>query len=161
MKRLAVFLVAAGVLAAAVPAFAAAPVRWGLRGGATIDPDQVYFGVHLDAGELFPHGHFVPNLEFGFGDHTTLIALNPELVYRFEPAGGSDWGFYAGGGLGVNFYSWDTGWHNGSGSDTLLGLNLLGGATRRLRSGNDLFFEVKLGLADSPTGKIGVGVTFP
>jgi hypothetical protein len=160
MKRL-VLLVVAVVVAAAVPALADSQVRWGLRGGVTIDPDQAYFGAHLDAGEMFPHGHFVPNIEFGFGDHTTLIALNPELAYRFDPAPGSAWGFYAGGGLGVNFYSWDTGWHGHDGSDTQLGLNLLGGATRRMSGGNELFFEVKLGLADSPSGKIGVGVTFP
>jgi hypothetical protein len=108
---------------------------------------------------MFPHAFFVPNIEIGFGDNLTLVSLNPELLYRFERARGADWGFYAGGGLGVNVYNWDSAHVSGS-SDTELGLNLLGGATRPLSGGNELFFEVKLGVGDSPDGKLTVGLTF-
>ena len=57
---------------------------WGLRGGATFDPDQVHVGVHMNGGELFNDGWFIPNVEVGFGDDVTLIAINPELVYKFN-----------------------------------------------------------------------------
>ncbi|MHB8080314.1 MAG: hypothetical protein ACYDIE_13785 [Candidatus Krumholzibacteriia bacterium] len=147
------------ILGLAATAAVAGTVSPGIRGGITFDPDQVHLGAHLYAGEMFPHGYFVPNVEIGFGDNVTVVALNPELLYRFERARGADWGFYAGGGLGVNFYSWDSG-RIGDDSNTELGLNVVGGATRGLSSGNELFLEVKFGLADSPDGKLTVGLTF-
>jgi hypothetical protein len=142
---------------------ASANTGWGIRGGLTFDPDQVHVGAHLYAGELFDSGYFVPNIEIGFGDHATVIAINPELVYRFDHRTRSHWGFYAGGGLGINVYNWDNDNDNhdhGHGSHTDLGLNILGGMTRVLSSGNELFLELKLGLADSPEAKVTVGLTF-
>ena len=132
---------------------------WGLRGGATIDPDQVHVGAHVIGGELFRDGWFIPNIEIGFGDDLTLVALNPELVYKFSRRGRGDWGFYIGGGLGLNFTSWD---NNGRGdnSSTDLGVNFLGGMSRRLSAGNDFFIELKLGAADSPDAKVTAGFTF-
>ncbi len=132
---------------------------WGLRGGVTFDPDQVHVGAHMYAGELFDNGYFLPNVEIGFGDDVTLIAINPELVYRFDQRTKSHWGFYVGGGLGINIVNWDDD-HHGDGSDTDLGVNILGGMARGLSSGNELFLELKLGVADSPDAKITVGVTF-
>jgi hypothetical protein len=135
------------------------PGDWGLRAGATFDPDQFHVGAHIYAGELFDRGYFLPNVEIGFGDNMTLIALNPELVYRFAHRTDSRWGFYVGGGLGINIYNWDND-HNNHDSETDLGLNLLGGMLRSLSSGNELFLELKLGLADSPDAKLTVGLTF-
>ena len=156
MKKVAVLTVA---LCLAATSAVAGEVTGGIRGGITFDPDQVHVGAHLYAGEMFPHGYFVPNIEIGFADNHTLVALNPELVYRFERARGADWGFYAGGGLGINFDNRDSS-RRGDDDDTELGLNLLGGATRGLSGGNELFFEVKFGVADSPEGKLTVGLTF-
>jgi hypothetical protein len=156
MKTIAVLMVALSLVATSA---VAGDVAGGIRGGITFDPDQVHVGGHLYAGEMFPHAYFVPNIEIGFGENLTLVALNPELLYRFERVRGADWGFYAGGGLGVNFYNWDSG-SVGDDSDTELGLNLVGGATRGLSGGNELFFEVKFGVADSPDGKLTVGLTF-
>lgn len=156
MKSIAVLVAA---LCLVTGSAVAGDVSGGIRGGITFDPDQVHVGAHLYAGEMFPHGYFVPNVEIGFGDNVTVVALNPELVYRFERVRGADWGFYAGGGLGINFYNWDSA-RVGDDSDTELGLNLLGGAVRPLSGGKELFFEVKLGVADSPDGKLTVGLTF-
>jgi opacity protein-like surface antigen len=159
MKRT---LICALFATAACAAPASAETAWGLRGGVTFDPDQVHVGAHLNAGELFENGYFLPNLEIGFGDNLTVVALNPELVYRFTKRGSTPWGFYVGGGLGINFVSWDDGDFPGRGdtSDTDLGLNILGGMSRRLSQGNDFFVELKLGLADSPDAKITAGLTF-
>lgn len=157
MKRLTVG-VAGMLLLLALPA--GATTGWGLRGGITFDPDQVHVGAHFDGGELFRNGVFVPNVEIGFGDNITLIALNPELVYQFDRRSRSGWGFYVGGGLGINFWSWDDDHIGHDDSDTDLGLNILGGINRRLRGGDTFFIELKLGLADSPDAKITAGLTF-
>ena len=138
---------------------AQAATAWGLRGGATFEPDQVHVGAHLNGGELFTDGWFIPNLEVGFGDDMTLIAVNPELVYKFSNRSSADWGFYIGAGLGLNFYSWDNN-VDGDDSETELGVNFLGGMSRKLSAGNDFFVELKLGAADSPDAKVTVGFTF-
>ncbi len=149
----------ATLLMAATPALAQAD--WGLRGGLTIDPDQVHVGAHVNAGEIFNDGYFLPNVEVGFGDHGTLIALNPELVYRFDRRARARWGFYIGGGLGINIYDWDDGPRGyRDDTDTELGLNILGGMSRARRGGGDLFLELKLGVADSPEAKVTVGLGF-
>lgn len=93
MKRTFLCAMAALVLGAGI---ARADTSWGLRGGATFDPDQIHIGAHLNGGELFTDGWFIPNVEIGFGDNRTLIALNPELVYRFDRRNRSLWGFYVG-----------------------------------------------------------------
>lgn len=149
----------AALLLAATPALAQSD--WGLRGGLTIDPDQVHVGAHVNAGEIFNDGYFLPNVEVGFGDHGTLIALNPELVYRFDKSSRSRWGFYIGGGLGINIYDRDDGPRdNRDDTDTELGLNILGGMSKARRGGGDVFLELKLGVADSPEAKVTVGLGF-
>lgn len=159
MKRIFVCVAVVALFAASA---AAADTAWGLRGGLTFDPDQVHLGAHLEAGELFTQGYFVPNVEIGFGDHITTIAFNPELVYRFLKRSKSNWGFYAGGGLGINYYKLDVPeGFRGDDSDTELGLNILGGMSRKLSSGNEFFVELKLGVTDEmPDAKITAGLTF-
>ena len=57
---------------------------WGPRGGLTVDPDQIHFGVHTDFGNFAQHIRFQPNFELGFGDNRTIAALNFEGAYRFR-----------------------------------------------------------------------------
>ena len=156
MKRT---LIGALVAMTMIAGAAQAATAWGVRGGITSNPDQVHVGVHVNGGELFTDGWFIPNLEVGFGDHLTLVALNPELVYKFSKRGTSDWGFYVGGGLGVNFYNFDNN-VPGDDSETRVGLNFLGGMSRKLSAGNDFFLELKLGAQDSPDTKVTAGFTF-
>lgn len=120
----------------------------GVRGGLTVDPDQFYFGGHLETPPLVDRLYFRPNLEVGFGDDLTLIAANMEFVYKF--ASRSGWRVYAGGGPALNVYMFD------ADSETDAGLNLLVG----VESSNGLFFEFKMGAVDSPDFKFGVGWTF-
>jgi len=47
------------------------------------------------------------------------------------------------------------------GSNTEVGLNLLGGIDRGLSDGSRFFIETKLGLVDAPDVKFTVGWTFP
>lgn len=133
-----------------MPAVASAQVAPGLRAGVSIDPDQFYVGGHLETDPLVERLVFRPNAEIGFGDHVTLAAFNFEFLWKF-PRGRGQWGFYAGGGPAINLYQFD-----GPGDDAEAGFNLLGGLENR----KGLFFEFKLGVANSPDFKFGVGFTF-
>ena len=150
--RVKFFLLTVAVLACATPAAAQGP---GVRGGVSVDPDQVYFGGHYETSALVDRLHFRPNIELGLGDDLVTTALNMEFVYKFRSR--SPWLLYAGGGPAVNFYSWDDE-HSGHGgeSDTEGGFNFLFG----VENNSGLFFEVKVGVIDSPDVKFGVGWTF-
>jgi hypothetical protein len=122
----------------------------GVRGGVTMNPDQVHFGGHYESPALIDHLHFKPNIEVGLGDDATLVAANFEFVYKFGEYG--DWGFYAGGGPAINFYSFD----EIDEDETEGGANFLIGAESR----QGLFFEIKLGVEGSPDFKFSVGWSF-
>jgi len=145
ITRLSFLLVALFVLTAP-----AAAQNGGLRAGLSVDPDQFYFGGHLETSPLVDRLYFRPNVEVGFGDDLTLIGANMEFVYKFPNRRG--WGFYAGGGPALNIYVVDT----ADDSDTDAGLNLLLG----VENSRGLFFEFKMGVVDSPDFKFGVGWTF-
>ena len=151
MNRVATLLpaliAAAALLSTAAPAAAQAG---GVRGGVSVDPDQFYLGGHYETGPLVDRLHFKPNIEAGFGDDLTLIAINFEFVYKFPSKG--PWNLYAGGGPAINFFSFD----NVDDSETEPGFNVLVGAEAR----SGLFFEMKIGAIDSPDLKFGVGWTF-
>ena len=151
MNRLATALPAVftlfAMLSSATPASAQAP---GVRGGVSVDPDQFYLGGHYETGPLVDRLHFKPNIEAGFGDDLTLIAINFEFVYKFPSKG--PWNLYAGGGPAINFYSFD----DVDDSESEPGFNILVGAESR----RGLFFEMKIGAIDSPDLKFGVGWSF-
>jgi hypothetical protein len=130
---------------------------WGPRVGLSVNPDQVYFGAHIDYGNFAKHIRFQPNVELGFGDNVKLFTLNAEAAYRFS-AQWDVWSPYLGGGLGANIKSVDN--SNNNNSDTDIGLNLLGGIEKGLSNGDRFFIEGKLSLNDVPDVKIAVGWTF-
>jgi len=140
---------AAAVMSVAVSASDASAQSLGVRAGASVDPDQFYFGGHYETAPLAEHVHFRPNLELGVGNDLTTVAVNLEVVYK-APLRRQPWTFYGGGGPAINFYDTDRG------SDTEGGFNILGG----LEHDKGLFFEVKFGLIDSPDLKFGIGYVF-
>jgi hypothetical protein len=144
-----VFILAAAMTLVVVPSPASAQAP-GVRGGVSVDPDQFYLGAHYETGPLVDRLHFKPNVEVGFGDDLTLIALNFEFVYKFPTR--RAWNLYAGAGPAINIYSFD----DLDDSETEPGLNFLFGAEHA----RGLFFELKLGAIDSPDLKFGVGWTF-
>lgn len=135
---------------AAISATPALAQDAGLRGGLSVDPDQFYFGGHVETSPLVDRLTFRPNVEIGFGDDIMLIAANMEFAYKFPQRGG--WGLYAGGGPALNVYMFD----DVDDSQTEPGVNIMVGA----ESSRGLFFEFKLGLIDSPDYKFGVGYTW-
>ena len=128
-------------------ALPAAAQGLGVRAGASVGPDQFYFGGHMDTGPIADRLHFRPNVEIGLGDDITVVAFNIEFAYFFPPA--RAWSFYAGGGPALNVI--DTELETNSEG----GFNLLAGA----QHDGGLFGEVKVGFGDSPEFKVGVGYT--
>jgi len=150
-SRVKFFLAVLAVSACAAPAAAQGP---GIRGGLSIDPDQVYFGGHYETSALVDRLYFRPNLELGLGDDVVATTFNMEFIYKFPSR--SDWRLVAGGGPAVIFYSYDSGRGRRDGTETEGGFNFLIGADHR----GGLLFEVKVGVVNSPNVKFGVGWTF-
>ena len=112
------------------------------------NPDQFYFGGHVETTPVVDRLRFRPNVEVGVGNDATLLAFNFEFVYPF--ASRQPWHVYAGAGPALNWFR-----VNGN-SDAGGGFNVLFG----LENNKGLFFEAKVGTFDSPDLKFGVGYTF-
>jgi hypothetical protein len=156
MKTLATIITLALLPLAVVPV-AAATTGFGPRLGYTHDSglDQIHFGGQAWIADLFANTIVIlPSLELGVGDGATLLALNGDVVYEFTEFAKDPWGFYAGAGLALNRFDAD-----GVGN-TDFGLNLLGGATRKLGGNKVAFGEFRLGLEDSPDFKLTFGLNF-
>ena len=121
----------------------------GVRGGISVDPDQFYFGGHLETSPLINRLYFRPNVEVGVGDDLVLIAANMEFVYKFTA--NRPWNVYAGAGPALNIYMVDD-----TDSETDAGFNIMVG----VEQSRGLFFEFKIGAIDSPDFKFGVGYTW-
>jgi hypothetical protein len=139
-------LIAIALFTGILFAVPAAAQEAGVRAGASADPDQFYFGGHLETAPLVDRLHFRPNVEIGVG--VTVVAFNFEFAYHFPT--GNNWFTYAGGGPALNVIRF----HGNTNSEG--GFNLLIG----VQHNRGLFAEVKAGLADSPDFKIGVGYAF-
>jgi len=140
----------------AVWVFARAPLAQaqdlGVRVGVSIDPDQFYFGGHVESGPIYEDLRFRPNIEIGFGDNRTIVGLNGEFVWPFPVQRGGT--IYAGLGPAINIISFD----NNVMSDTNVepGLNFLVG----FEFDEGYFAELKVGAIDSPDVKFGFGYTW-
>jgi hypothetical protein len=146
--RLSLFILAFCLSPFAAADIAAQPLAVGIRAGASVDPDQFYFGGHVETRPLVERLHFRPNVEIGVGDDVTLVALNFELVYKFT--GRREWTPYVLGGPALNIVSRD------DNTDAAGGFNFGLGIEHR----QGLFGEIKVGAIDSPDFKIGIGYRF-
>jgi hypothetical protein len=120
----------------------------GVRGGMSVNPEQIFFGGHYETAALVEQLHFKPNLEIGFGDNVNTVTANFEFVWKF-PAW-RDWVPYAGGGPAFVRYGLEDVSESGAGVNLLVGAEWSRG----------LAFEVKIGTLDAPDVKFGVGWTF-
>ena len=142
----AMVMVLMGFAAVAQPANA--QTRTGVRAGVSANPDQFYFGGHVETPPVVDRLRFRPNVEVGVGNDATLLAFNFEFVYPF--ASRQPWHVYAGAGPALNWFRVNS--HSDAGG----GFNVLFG----LENNKGLFFEAKVGTFDSPDLKFGVGYTF-
>jgi hypothetical protein len=121
----------------------------GMKAGASFDPDQFYFGGHVETGRLADEWRFRPNVEIGLGDEVTLVGINLEFIYSFPST--REWNLYAGAGPALNIIDAEASSPASEG-----GLNFLAGLAHQ----GGLFGEVKFGALDSPRFKFAVGYTF-
>lgn len=139
----------------------------GVRTGVALDPELLLFGVHAQVGPFFNKDVFVrPNVEFAFGEVTSLVAVNLEAIYRLPVTSRQGrWTAYVGAGPGFNFIHQDFDRVNGDGDRFDFGnfendttLNFLGGL--RYRSG--MFMELKTSVysSPSPTMRFIIGYNF-
>lgn len=146
-------LVAAAAFVILTSATALAQTGFGVRAGATVDPDQFHFGAHYITDDLLDHLHFRPNLEIGLGSNLTVVAANFEFAYRVRmPDTAASLYIGAGPALNIARFSND----NFSDTDSGGGFNILFGLEHR----KGLFGELKVGTVDSPELKFTVGYTF-
>lgn len=139
--------------------------RAGVRAGAGLDPEIITAGVHSTMGPFFSDDiWFRPNAEFGFGEVTTMFALNLEAIYRLPVnSRQSQWLVYAGAGPGFNFISRN--FEDAQKGDRDIdfseldfeaGLNFLVGVERR----SGMFLEFKAAAYSSPAVRFLVGYSF-
>jgi hypothetical protein len=138
-------LIAIALFTGILFAVPAAAQEAGVRAGVSVDPDQFFFGGHLETAPLVDRLHFRPNVEIGVGDTVTVVAFTLEFAYHF-PTGGN-WYTYACGGPALNVIRFNGNTNSEGGFNLLLGV----------QHNSGLFAEVKAGLADSPDFKVGVG----
>ena len=147
MKTLLSLVVVALLGCVAAPANAQ-PLSAGVRVGASVDPDQFYFGGHVETAPLFDRVHFRPNVEIGIGNGATVVALNFELAYKFPSS--RPWNVYAFGGPALNIVNISDNTESAGGFTFGVGIEHRQG----------LFGEIKVGAIDSPDFKIGIGYRF-
>ncbi|HEY7476134.1 MAG TPA: hypothetical protein VH679_14040 [Vicinamibacterales bacterium] len=135
------------VIGLATPAYA--QMSSGVRAGVSGDPDQFYFGGHVETKPLIDRLTFRPNAEIGLGDGITLVTANIEFAY-WIPIRNKPVSVYLGGGPALVI-----GDHNDD-TDVGGGFNILVGVQHR----KGLFAELKVGFNDSPDIKFGVGYAF-
>ena len=145
------FCLCAFIMAAST---ASAQKGYGVRAGASSDPDQFYLGGHLDVKEVTERFWFRPNAEVGLGNHLTLFSLNGEFVYDMPLKTTTRWVPYVGGGPAFLIGTVKTSF--GRVTDTGGGFNFVGGIRQR----KGFMGELKIGAFDSPDLKMGVGWTW-
>lgn len=149
-----VVLALLGVFTASATASAQQPLgfrSWGLRGGVTIDPDQVHVGIFINAGEFAPRVRFQPSFEVGFGNDAIVGAINLDALYTFRKP---SWRPYLGGGLGVALV--DPNGKRSGDFNAEVGLNLIGGFEWGPRA--RYLLELRVGVGDIPSFKVTAGI---
>jgi hypothetical protein len=139
--------------------------RLGVRSGFAMAPELVLVGVQSQLGPFFNENIWArPNVELGFGELSTMIALNFEAVYRIPAASRTNrYQTFFGGGFGLNFINKSLSDVDNSGnrfnfSDFIFdsGLNLVAGVQTRTGP----FFELRATVYSEPTLRLVVGFIF-
>jgi len=147
-------------LLAVLPVVASAGLftSWGPEIGFSSGPDQIVVGGHVQSADVAPQLDFVPGIDLGFGDNTTLVSINGDFRYRIATK--SQWEPYVGAGIGLHFFSFDNVGPGVDDSDTRAGGHIIAGAAVTTKSNSRFFAEAKFGLGDSPDFKAMAGWSF-
>ncbi|MDE3154921.1 MAG: hypothetical protein KGN76_07440 [Acidobacteriota bacterium] len=149
MRGRALAAVAAVIVCGAQARPALAQQGPGVEVGASGGPNQFYVGANYLTTPIADGVRFRPAFEVGVGDSETLVGVNFDFVDRIQLRR-TPWKLYFGGGPGLNIIRHAGVTNSGGGFDFVLGVQHPKG----------LFTEVKVGVLDSPSVKVGVGWTF-
>jgi len=134
----------------------------GVRTGLALDPELVLLGAHAQISTgLSENVIFRPNIEFAFGELSTLFAVNLEALYRLPVSSRqARWGAYVGAGPGVNFVKQGLTRKDRNVDfddlDTDVSLNIFGGVQNR----NGVFVELKTSVYADPAPSLRLIVGF-
>jgi hypothetical protein len=147
-------------LLAVLPAlsFAGPFTAYGPQFGFTSSPDQFFIGGHLKWGGVAQQLDFVPGIDLGFGDNSTIVSLNGDFHYRLATK--TTWRPYLGAGVGIHFVSEDNSGPTTDNSNTVTGGQFIAGADVLAKGGSRFFTELKLGFNNSPDMKVVAGFNF-
>ena len=147
-------------LLAVLPALSLAGpfTAYGPQFGFSSGPDQFFVGGHLKWGGVAQQLDFVPGIDLGFGDNSTIVSLNGDFHYRLQTK--TTWRPYLGAGIGLHFRSRDNSGPSPDNSDTVAGGHFIAGADVLAKGGSRFFTELKLGFSDSPDMKVAAGFNF-
>jgi hypothetical protein len=136
--------------------------KWHVGGkiGFGFSPEVFMFGPQAQFGPFFSeHLLFRPNVEFGFGELTSMFGVNGEMAYRFNAPIHGQWTPYLGMGPSFNFVNQSASSGNTSFSNFnyKTGFNIFVGGQK-----NKTFFEVKTALwsGKAPVLRLFVGYNF-
>jgi hypothetical protein len=120
----------------------------GFQGGATVDPEQIFVGTHLETRDLFQGLRFRPGIDGSWGQGFSLATINIEFIYR-TPLGRSGWTIYQGGGPAIVLLRQSGNADVHAGSFFTFGF----------ANNNGFFTEFRYGGNAYPTLKFGAGFT--
>ncbi len=122
-------------------------------------PDQTVIGGQLQWNGVAPRMAFVPGVDWGFNDISSVLTLNGDFHYQLSHE--TTWQPYVGMGAEINaFRRTETEGRNRNETTTTgtdAGGHLILGMATRNRTGGRFFTELKLGLGDSPDMKFLLG----
>lgn len=130
----------------APPALAQDRPHLGLRLGLADDPDQVIGGVQFDLGRFYDDFRFVPTVDLGLGDDTTMFLATAPVHFVIPNA--SQVTPYFGIGLVVGWIDYDNDSRRGDDSDVEIGGKLTAGIEGDIGANRRLFLELNLLTSD-------------
>jgi hypothetical protein len=133
-------------------ASAGAFTYYGPHLGFSQGPDHMVVGGQLQWNGVAPRLAFVPGIDVGFADATSIATLNGDFHYNLSYD--TAWQPYVGAGVALTLWS-DRASPAASGPES--GGSLILGAAVFNRSGGRFFTELKLGLGDAPDLKVLAG----
>ena len=103
-----IVILTAVVAASALPAYAqqqtssSQQLGFGLRGGFSLNPDQLVVGGQFALGQRYGIIRIVPSVDVGFFDNVTTIMFNGDLIVNLKIEG-SNIGLYGGAGPTIGY----------------------------------------------------------
>lgn len=134
---------------------ASAKNSFGIRAGFASTPDQFVIGGQAELGRALQTARFAPSVDVGLGSDLTAWTFNADFRWYLFNLPESGLKFYGAAGPTLLVAS-----ANKAGSDSNLGLSLVGGVRIPMKSGRRYNLEARFGIGDIPDFKLMLGILF-